>query len=126
KTQQDTSFIHKVSVHDTEWAMIAIQKEIKHFLFHLYAYTIEALQIKNFRFEPEGWKASHDFKTPEERYDYLKDVHGDIQQYYVQLQTNVTDQEQTALLDQYVSALRNGMYGAKSLKDALFDAKQLS
>jgi phosphate:Na+ symporter len=123
--KQDTSFIHKVSIKEPELALMATQEEIKHFMYHTIQYAVEALNIKNFQLPATTWKPSHQFANLDERYDYLKDLHGDIQQYYVQLQASITDKEETVLLDQYVSALRNGMYGAKSLKDARLDADQL-
>jgi phosphate:Na+ symporter len=124
--QQDTSFIHKVSINEPELALQAIQEEIRHFLLHLFQFTLDALDIKNSHLPPASWKPSHEFSAPADRYEYLKDLHGDIQQYYVQLQTVITEKEQTMLLDQLLSALRNGMYGAKSIKDAMQDADLLS
>lgn len=123
--QQDTSFIHKVSIKEHELALLAAQEEIKHFMYHTIQYAVDAIGINNFQLPVTAWKPSHQFANAEDRYDYLKDVHGDIQQYYVQLQASITDKEDTVLLDQLVAALRNGMYGAKSLKDARLDADQL-
>lgn len=122
---QDTHYIHTVSIKEPELALMAIQKEIKHFLYHIIQYAVEVIGVKNFELSATSWQPGHQFTNPDERYDYLKDVHGDIQQYYVQLQASITDKEDTVLLDQYITALRNGMYGAKSLKDARLDAEQL-
>lgn len=125
QAQEDTSFIHKVSISEPELAMQATQEEIRHFMYHLVRYSLNGLGITNWDFKPASWHPNHNHKTPEEQYDYLKDLHGDIQQFYVQLQAGITDLDQTELLDQLIAALRNGMYGAKSMKDALMDADQL-
>ncbi|KYP13509.1 Na/Pi symporter [Flavihumibacter sp. CACIAM 22H1] len=125
RTQEDTRFIHTVPVHEPELALQAIREEIRHYLFHLVRYCTSGLTITDWAFNPANWHPSHVQTTAVEQYDYIKDLHGDIQQYYVKLQAVITDEEQTQLLDQYVSALRNGMYAAKSLKDAVQDADQL-
>jgi phosphate:Na+ symporter len=125
QTQEDTSFIHKVSINEPELALQATQEEIRHFMYHLVRYSLNGLDITNWDFKPASWHPNHTHKTAEEQYDYLKDLHGDIQQFYVRLQAGITDLDQTELLDQLIAALRNGMYGAKSMKDALMDADQL-
>lgn len=59
----------------------------------------------------------------EEMYGRLKQTEGDILEYYTILQAEDLNQEQYALLNQYITAVRNNIHAAKSLKDIHHDLK---
>jgi phosphate:Na+ symporter len=60
-----------------------------------------------------------------EKYDYIKFLYGEIHSYYILLQKSISDKDETEKLDRLMSSVRNGMYAAKSFKDALPDKEQL-
>lgn len=60
-----------------------------------------------------------------DRYQFIKQLHGDMYNYAVTLQNITTSQEQVIQLSRLIAAARNGMYAAKSIKDAEADITQL-
>lgn len=118
KNSDETMFIHKIKPAETELALQAMQKETAHFLQLILAYAKHIFELK-----PEQ-KNGNEFykKTPEEKYEFIKHLHGDILTFYVKMQSNQMQPEEPARFQLYMSSVRNGMYAAKSLKDAWMDA----
>ena len=52
----------------------------------------------------------------EEKYEFLKQLQGEFQAFYLLLRTKLQD-EQYAQLNQLISSVRNSMYSVKSIKD---------
>ena len=52
----------------------------------------------------------------EEKYEFLKQLQGEFQAFYLLLRTKLQD-EQYAQLNQLISSVRNAMYSVKSIKD---------
>lgn len=65
-------------------------------------------------------------KAIADKYEYIKFLHGEVHSFYIQVQKGVTDKEDTEKLDRLMSSVRNMMYAAKSIKDAIPDIEQLS
>lgn len=61
--------------------------------------------------------------SDEEMYGRLKQTEGDILEYYALLQSEDLSPEQYALLNKYITAVRNNIHAAKSLKDIHHDLK---
>ncbi|MBK8090367.1 MAG: hypothetical protein IPK31_22130 [Chitinophagaceae bacterium] len=60
------------------------------------------------------------------KYEYIKHVHGEIYSaFYVHLQTADWQEADIKHLNRLVSAVRNGMYAAKNMKDAMHDVELL-
>lgn len=127
KEEDETLFIHKVKVSEPELAIAALEKETTGFIslvtqFNLHAFkmnspsdlTAQEYQHRSFR-----------KMNQEEKYEYIKHIHGEILTYYVQLQTGNWQKEDVKRLYRLVSAVRNSMYAAKSMKDALHDVDLL-
>ncbi len=55
-------------------------------------------------------------KTKEEKYEFLKQLQGEIQAFYLKLRTKIKN-EQQAELNQLISAVRSSMHSVKSVKD---------
>ena len=55
-------------------------------------------------------------KTPEEKYEFLKLLQGEIQVFYALFRTKLNDEEATEL-NQLVSSVRSSMHSVKSVKD---------
>ena len=122
----EASFIHAVPVTDTDLAQQAIENEIRHFLYHVVDFTLDTLSIKDLHVPGIKIEKSQANRSIQEKYEFIKELHGDIQGYYVRLQSNTSEKEKTLRLESLVSALRNSMYAAKSMKDAWGDAEVLA
>jgi phosphate:Na+ symporter len=64
-------------------------------------------------------------KTLAEKYEFVKELHGEIHSFYTQLQKLSIDSAQLQRLEALISCIRNCMYAAKSSKDAQHDVAQL-
>lgn len=126
KEEDETLFIHKVSHKDTGLALEAFKNEARYFLGHVAAYGegvfshpipdgVVPMLHKEF--------SGHSLVA---QYDYLKQLHGNAYHYYLKLQQVVQDPDEIQHLQRLMAALRNGMYAAKSLKDASFDTHILA
>ena len=125
RDEKETSFIHLVKPGDWELSLPAIDKEIRHFTLDVMGFFIEALNLKKVQL-PDGQPAKDNkTKNIQERYNNIKELHGNIQSYYLKMQGNVNDPTQVNRLEDLLSSLRNAMYGAKSMKDAWLDAEVL-
>lgn len=65
-------------------------------------------------------------KKPLAQYEQLKNVNGEIHSFAARLQLHLTDAEDQGRAERVVAAVRNAMYAAKSIKDALPDLVVLS
>lgn len=117
KNSDETLFIHKIKPVETELALQAMQRETDHFLQLIIAYSKHVFELM------PGQKNGNEFykKTPEEKYEFIKHLHGDILAFYVKMQSNQTQPEEAARFQLLMASVRNGMYAAKSLKDAWHD-----
>jgi phosphate:Na+ symporter len=117
KNGDETLFIHKIKPTETELAMQAMEKETHHFLQLIIAYSKHIFELKHEQ------KNGNEFykKTPEEKYEFIKHLHGEILEFYVKMQSNHAQPEEAARFHLLISSVRNGMYAAKSLKDAWHD-----
>lgn len=118
QNSDETLFIHKIKPAETELALQAMQKETDHFLQLIIAYCKHIFELKP---EPKNGNEFYK-KTPEEKYEFIKHLHGDILAFYVKMQSNHVPPEEAARFQLLISSVRNGMYAAKSLKDAWHDA----
>lgn len=125
--QQDESFyISKVSVHDASLALEALENETKHFISHVIDYSLDSFKLEeNIKTNHAAGKRFHG-KSVAEKYDYIKQLHGEMHGFYLKLQHTTLTKEETERLNQLISAIRNGMYAAKNIKDAQHDIQQMS
>lgn len=125
KAENETHYLQHVSLADTDLALEALEKETKHFFETVFAFAQHALQaLENSSSNKVQPHFTH--KLPVLQYDEVKKLYGEIHQYFVRLQQQPVDVKATERLQQLVVALRNGMYAAKNMKDALPDIQQLS
>jgi phosphate:Na+ symporter len=125
KTDIDTLFIHKVKATDLEFAIAALENETKHFIYHVSWFVLNAFDRSTEMLKDQLLYRDFTSKKPMEQYEYIKQLHGQIHSYSVQLQNLAADKESTLRLEQLVSCSRNTMYAAKNLKDAFPDILQL-
>jgi phosphate:Na+ symporter len=118
KNADETLFIHKIKPEETELVLQAMQQETTYFLQLILGYTHHIFELKPAQKNiPEFYK-----KSPDEKYEFIKHLHGDILAFYVKMQSNQMPAEDVAKFQLLISSVRNGMYAAKSLKDAWHDA----
>jgi phosphate:Na+ symporter len=122
---RETLFIRKVKPTDTELATEALEKETKHFVYHLVFFTLDAFD-RNISMLNE-LQLSKDFQSNPvmEKYEYIKHLHGEIRNYSIQLQNTTREKETSIRISQLISSARNTMYAAKNIKDMLPDIEQL-
>ena len=122
----ETMFIHKVASKEPSTALLALESESRHFIYSVVDFTRSSFSLAN----PDiaSMKLHKEFpgKSIPEKYEYIKFLHGEIHSYCIQLQKNLVDKEDIEKLNRLISAVRNTMYAAKSIKDALPDINQLS
>jgi phosphate:Na+ symporter len=124
-TDDETMFIHKVDAREPSMALIALEKENRHFITVVCNYALTCFGIKD--------RSSNEFNLSEKflnegvngKYNYIKFIYGEIHGYFVQIQKAVTDKDDTEKAEKIMSSVRNAMYTAKSFKDALPDKEQL-
>jgi phosphate:Na+ symporter len=123
-TDNESLFISKVAVTDTEAAIEAMEKETHHFIFHVLAFSTDA--VGAYSRIPEGMVHKNFNRKPVmEKYEYIKHLHGEIHGFYIRLQNTSTIKQETERIEQLISCVRNCMYAAKNIRDALHDTEQL-
>lgn len=86
-------------------------------LFNLELFKIDTLALKKQSDYIEiNEKKSFASKTSEEKYEFLKQLQGEMQAFYLKLRTKLNS-EQNSELSQLISAARSSMHAVKSVKD---------
>jgi phosphate:Na+ symporter len=123
-TSEDESFfISKVSVSDSELALEALEKESRQLIFYTLDFVSSVFDTGVF-IGPESSRKNFLNKPILDQYDYVKRLHGEIHGFSIRLQNTSLNSKETERLHQLVSTVRNCMYGAKSVRDALQDIGQ--
>jgi phosphate:Na+ symporter len=121
----ETMFIHKVDVKEPSTALDALEKETNHFIEVVCNYALSCFEIHDKKQPVTKLNKRYLENNILEKYEYIKFLYGEIHNYYIQIQKTTTNKEDVEMLDRLMSAIRNGMYAAKSFKDALPDKEQL-
>jgi phosphate:Na+ symporter len=121
---EESLFIHKVNVSEPTVALEALEKEGHSLLYHVLDLSVSALGAKAVYKEQHLHK---DFtrKPVMEKYQHIKSLYGEIHGFYIRLQKLSEPGKETERLEQLVSSVRNSMYAAKNIKDALPDIEQM-
>ncbi len=119
QNNDETLFIHKIKPGENELAVQALQKEAAYFLQLVIDYSKRVFELNPVN---NGQTAAFIKKPAEEQYEFIKHLHGDILSFYVKQQSAQLQPEEALHLQRLISSVRNGMYAAKSMKDASFDA----
>jgi phosphate:Na+ symporter len=124
--KEDESFyISKVPVSDTAIALDALDHETRHFIQLVINYSLDSFyQEDNTK---EGYTEHKSFyhKTVPEKYEYIKQLHGEMHVFYLKLQKIASQKGETERLEQLIFAIRNTMYAAKNIRDAQHDITQM-
>jgi len=121
-------FISKVPVNEPDIALEAFHKELKALIHQTLVF---AQHIFSYRHQPGIHYAYADpafnALTPMEQYNHIKAIHGEIFNFYTRFHTSNTLSPQTIrITERLMSAARNTIYGAKSMRDSMADAENFS
>jgi phosphate:Na+ symporter len=116
------AFIGHASVNEPETALDLFRRETKYFIYNSMLFNLELFKIntssleKNTDYRDINEKRNFFSKTVEEKYEFLKQLQGELQAFYVALRTKLEGEKQ-AELNQLISAVRSSMHSVKSVKD---------
>jgi phosphate:Na+ symporter len=119
QNSDETLFIHKIKPGENELAVQALQKEAAYFLQLVIDFSKRVFELNHLNNEQTAVFLK---KPAEEQYVFIKHLHGDMLAFYVKQQSAQLQPEEALHLQRLISSVRNGMYAAKSMKDASFDA----
>jgi phosphate:Na+ symporter len=121
----ESSYISKVPVTDAVLAIGALENEVKHLVNHVIEYSMDSFKLVT----PVAVYPSMDKKflqkTVAEKYEYIKQLHGEMHRFYLRVQNNATSTADTERLENLISSIRNIMYAAKNIRDAQHDIEQV-
>ena len=116
------AFIGNADVKERETALDLFRRETEYFihnsiLFNLVLFDIDTKTIsENPKFKMINEKRKFFSKNAEEKYEFLKQLQGEIQAFYLALRTKLQD-ARYAQLSQLISSVRSAMHSAKSMND---------
>jgi phosphate:Na+ symporter len=120
------AYIGKVPTDVPDAALEALGKEIQHLLHQVFAHNLKLLQVPTALFPfPEPPNKSFPFfqSDQQEHYNQLKQLEGEIVEFYLRLQSVSLTEEESAELNESVHSVRNAMMAAKGTKDILHNLK---
>jgi len=124
KKDENTFFVQKVTANNIDLALASFEKETRYFMEYAINYCTNIFGIV---LPGEKITLSKKFinNTQEGKYDFVKHLHGKLLSDYIELQNVSSAKEEAIKSGQLISAVRNSMYAAKSMKDSLYDAGTL-
>jgi phosphate:Na+ symporter len=116
------AFIGNADTNEPETALDLFKRETEYFIHNSMLYNLALFDIdtkplcEHPVFKTINEKRKYFSKTIEEKYEFLKQLQGELQSFYLSLRTKVKV-EQNPLLSQLISAARSSMHAVKSMKD---------
>lgn len=129
-----SAFIVHATISEPQTAIDLFRRETEYFLYNSMLFNMEEIGIdinqleKNEKLNSINVSKAIKLKTPEEKYEFLKLLQGEIQLFYTSLRMKLTNEEGVEL-SQLVSSVRSAMHSSKSMKDIkcnISDLKQSS
>lgn len=123
--ENDESFyISKVPVTDPELALEALENETKEFIGLVIHYSLASFHLAQKENTGNGVYRKFMHKTIAEKYDHIKQLHGEMHGFCLKLQNKSSGSMLNERLNHLVSAMRNNMYAAKNIRDTQLDIAQ--
>jgi phosphate:Na+ symporter len=116
------AFIGHANTTEPETALDLFRRETEYFIHNSMLFNLELFKIdtKSFREQADfniiNEKRDYFSKREEEKYEFLKQLQGEIQTFYLKLRTKL-QAEQNSELNLLISAVRSSMHSVKSIKD---------
>lgn len=123
--EDESEYISKVPVTDYGLALEALEKETRSFINHVIAYSLDSFDMSRELIERVRVHEGFMHKSIQEKYAYLKYLHGEIHGFCLKLQSQPAHKGEPERLAQLMSAIRNSMYAAKNIQDAQHDILQI-
>lgn len=120
-----TGYLHKIKTQETDLALASLELETRHFVGHVLAYANTAFSLPVGNTLRQLCEPSSVHLQEGMHYAHLKKLYGALHTFYLRFQNAVVAVPETERLDQLMTAIRNLMYAAKSIKDAQPDIEQL-
>lgn len=126
-----TAYLHQPENCNAETAEDLLQKESGYFIYNVIHLNTTLLTIAPEKsihistYDELNEKFHYASLTAEDKYHWVKEQHGEIQAAYL-IFTNKQFQKEAPGLSLYISAVRNAMHAAKSMKDIANNIQQLS
>lgn len=117
-----TAFIGHASIAERLTALDLFRRETDYFIHNSMLFNLELFKIdthyitENSDYKSINQKKHFFTKTIEEKYDFLKQLQGELQVFYLELRPKLQS-EQISNLNQLISAVRSSMHAVKSVKD---------
>lgn len=115
------AFIGHASIAEPVTALDLFRRETNYFihnsmLFNLELFKIDTIALKQSDYVEINEKNNFETKSIEEKYEFLKQLQGEMQAFYLKLRIKLNS-EQNSELSQLISAARSSMHAVKSVKD---------
>ena len=125
ENERGSLYINKVPVSDADNALDALDQETKYFINHMIEYSLDSFNLNDEKKENLYVNKKFIRKNVVQQYYYIKQLHGEMHGFYLRLLSEASDKIVTERLEQLISAIRNSMYAAKSIRDAQHDIDQM-
>jgi len=113
-----SQYIREVTTDVSDVALEVLQKEIKHLIHRVFHLHGEVLGIKD-----EVWhlniKEENNHKSVQEQYKIIKELEGELTDFYIKLLNQNQEPAQTVRLKQLLLSIRYAMTAAKGIKDVV-------
>ncbi len=120
------NYIDKVDVDVPEAAMEALKNETNRLLGLVFIANVERLNIGKELFEfkaDENRKFESRFDTHQKRYEFIKELEGEILEYILKLESEKLEREESSDLGQVLHQLKDSMIALKAIKDISHNVK---
>jgi len=125
------AFIGHADINEPETALDLFRRETEYFIHNsiLFNLALFDIDIKVLSEHPDfklfNEKRKFFSKNEEEKYEFLKQLQGELQAFYLSLRTKVQD-KRYAQVNQLISSVRSCMHSVKSMKDVADNINNLS
>jgi len=102
-----------------------LENETKFFIHQVIDYSLVSFNLEEIIKPDPVLQKSFARKTVAEKYDHIKQSHGEMHAFYLKLQHTGLHQTETERLEHLISSIRNMMYAAKNIRDAQLDIGQI-
>lgn len=129
--ETSAAFINHATIAEPMTALDLFRRETKYFIHNSMLYNLELFKIdatilnENPIFKNINKNRNFLLKTSEEKYDFIKQLQGELQAFYLKLRPKLQT-EQFSEINQLISAVRSAMHSVKSIKDIGSNISNLS
>ncbi|CAM3096740.1 Na/Pi cotransporter family protein [Flavobacterium frigoris] len=117
-----TAYIGHANTAEPLTALDLFKREAEYFIHNSMLFNLELFKINTHYisdssdYENINKEKKFFIKTIEEKYDFLKQLQGELQVFYIELRPKL-ESEQHSNLNQFISAVRSSIHSVKSVKD---------